>query len=93
MTTTTRCSTTGLGERLNRSGFDLVLSDKRTYDGFKLVQGHFDFVTANGIEILDVQTLRKGPQRPPADRRHREGPALNDRVVDRCARVAEWQTR
>ena len=49
-----------LGERLGRSGYDLVLSDKRTYRAFKLVRGHFDFVTSYGMEIVDVQTLRRG---------------------------------
>lgn len=49
-----------LGERLGRTGYDLVLSDKRTYSAFKFVRGHFDFVTANGIEVLDVQTLKRG---------------------------------
>jgi len=49
-----------LGERLNRTGYDLVLSDKRTYSAFKLVQGHFDFVTSHGIEVLEVETLRRG---------------------------------
>ncbi len=49
-----------LGERLGRSGYDLVLSDKRTYQAFKLVRGHFDFVTSYGLEIDDVQTLRRG---------------------------------
>ncbi|MBO9577573.1 MAG: endonuclease/exonuclease/phosphatase family protein [Microbacteriaceae bacterium] len=49
-----------LGERLNRSGYDLVLSDKRTYQSLKLIRGHFDFVTGRGIEILGVETLRKG---------------------------------
>ncbi len=49
-----------LGERLGRSGYDLVLSDKRTYSAFKLVRGHFDFVTSRDVEILAVETLRRG---------------------------------
>ena len=49
-----------LGERLGRTGYDLVLSDKRTYSAFKLVRGHFDFVTSHGLDILDVETLRRG---------------------------------
>ncbi len=49
-----------LGARLGRSGIDLTLSDKRTYQAMKIVKGHFDFVTASGIEVLDVQTLRRG---------------------------------
>ncbi len=49
-----------LGERLNHAGYDLVLSDKRTYETLKFVRGHFDFVTGRGIDILSVETLRRG---------------------------------
>jgi len=49
-----------LGSRLGRGGIDLTLSDKRTYSAMKIVRGHFDFVTANGIEVIDVRTLRRG---------------------------------
>lgn len=49
-----------LGERLNRSGYDLVLSDRRTYQSLKLLRGHFDFVTGRDIDILTVETLRRG---------------------------------
>ena len=49
-----------LGSRLNEAGYDLVLSDKRTYESFKLVRGHFDFVTGHGMDILSVETLRRG---------------------------------
>jgi endonuclease/exonuclease/phosphatase (EEP) superfamily protein YafD len=49
-----------LGERLNREGYDLVLSDKRTYQALKLIRGHFDFVTGRDIDILSVETQRRG---------------------------------
>lgn len=49
-----------LGERLGRAGYDLVLSDKRTYETLKLVRGHFDFVTGRGMDIVSVETLRRG---------------------------------
>ena len=49
-----------LGARLGRSGIDLTLSDKRTYSAMKIVRGHFDFVTASGIEVIDVKTLPRG---------------------------------
>jgi len=49
-----------LGERLGREGYDLVLSDKRTYQALKLVRGHFDFVTGRDIDILSVETQRRG---------------------------------
>jgi len=51
---------TRLGTRLGRTGYDMVLSDKRTYQAFKVVRGHFDFVTASGFEDVEVQTLRRG---------------------------------
>lgn len=49
-----------LGERLERAGFDLVLSDKRTYSAYKLVRGHFDFVTTRDMKVESVETLRRG---------------------------------
>ncbi|HWL60326.1 MAG TPA: endonuclease/exonuclease/phosphatase family protein [Microbacteriaceae bacterium] len=49
-----------LGHRLGRSGIDLTLSDKRTYQTMKIMKGHFDFVTATGIEVVEVQTLPRG---------------------------------
>ena len=49
-----------LGERLGESGYDLVLSDKRTYESLKLIRGHFDFVTGRGVDIISVETLRRG---------------------------------
>ncbi|OJX63393.1 MAG: hypothetical protein BGO95_00580 [Micrococcales bacterium 73-13] len=49
-----------LGERLGREGYDLVLSDKRTYQALKLVRGHFDFVTGRDIDIVAVETQRRG---------------------------------
>lgn len=49
-----------LGERLEATGFELIRSDKRTYSAFKVIRGHFDFVTAHGLEVRDVATLRRG---------------------------------
>lgn len=49
-----------LGERLEQRGYDLVLSDKRTYSAFKVVRGHFDFVTTRDMVVESVETLKRG---------------------------------
>jgi len=50
--------------RLNRvvqdSGYDLSLSDRRTYTRYKFFRGHFDFATSIGLRIDSVETLVKG---------------------------------
>ena len=45
-----------LMERVNESGYDLSLSDRRTYTRYKFFRGHFDFVTSQGftIDTLDL---------------------------------------
>ena len=51
-------------ERLNRtvqeSGYDLSLSDRRTYTRYKFFRGHFDFATSIGLRIDSVETLARG---------------------------------
>ena len=49
-----------LAKRMSQTGFDLVLSDKRTYSAYKIFRGHFDFVTSQGMEIERVETLMRG---------------------------------
>lgn len=49
-----------LSARIIKSGFDLTLSDTRTYTRYKLLRGHFDFATSTGMVIDDTQTLPKG---------------------------------
>lgn len=49
-----------LAKRMSRTGFDLVLSDKRTYSAYKIFRGHFDFVTSQGMQIDRVETLTRG---------------------------------
>ena len=49
-----------LAKRMSRTGFDLILSDKRTYSAYKIFRGHFDFVTSQGMEIERVETLTRG---------------------------------
>ncbi|MCU1513138.1 MAG: Exonuclease [Microbacteriaceae bacterium] len=50
-----------LGERMTESGYDLTLSDSRTYTRYKgFVRGHFDFATSVGLAIDNVETLTQG---------------------------------
>lgn len=49
-----------LSEKVARSGYDLTLSDRRTYTAYKFFRGHFDFVTSQGFIIEDVETLPRG---------------------------------
>jgi endonuclease/exonuclease/phosphatase family metal-dependent hydrolase len=50
----------GLTEKVQKSGYDLTLSDRRTYTAYKFFRGHFDFVTSQGITIDGVETLPRG---------------------------------
>ncbi|UDF14737.1 endonuclease/exonuclease/phosphatase family protein [Antiquaquibacter oligotrophicus] len=50
----------GLGERVAKTGYDLSLSDRRTYTAYKFFRGHFDFVTSQGFTIESVETLARG---------------------------------
>jgi len=50
----------GLSERVAKTGYDLTLSDRRTYTAYKFFRGHFDFVTSQGFTIEDVETLPRG---------------------------------
>jgi endonuclease/exonuclease/phosphatase (EEP) superfamily protein YafD len=52
--------TTKLTERVNESGYDLSLSDRRTYTRYKFFRGHFDFATSVGLDIDNVETLDRG---------------------------------
>lgn len=49
-----------LSERLRESGYELALSDRRTYTRYKLFRGHFDFVTSSGVDVSGVETLPRG---------------------------------
>lgn len=49
-----------LSERVKQSGYDLSLSDTRTYTRYKFFKGHFDFVTSAGLDIDTVETLPRG---------------------------------
>jgi endonuclease/exonuclease/phosphatase family metal-dependent hydrolase len=52
--------TTKLGSHVRESGYDLTLSDQRTYTRYKFFSGHFDFATSVGLTIDSVETLPSG---------------------------------
>ncbi|MEO8527586.1 MAG: endonuclease/exonuclease/phosphatase family protein [Pseudolysinimonas sp.] len=49
-----------LGARMLKGGYDLTLSDTRTYTRYKIVRGHFDFATSAGMTIDGIETLTRG---------------------------------
>ena len=49
-----------LSERVAKTGYDLSMSDRRTYTAYKFFRGHFDFVTSQGFTVEDVETLTRG---------------------------------
>ncbi|CAN5172698.1 hypothetical protein BH09ACT3_BH09ACT3_01430 [soil metagenome] len=53
--------TQNLSEKVQRkNGYELTLSDKRTYTRYRFVRGHFDFATSVGLTIDDISTLPSG---------------------------------
>ncbi|WP_336659085.1 endonuclease/exonuclease/phosphatase family protein [Leucobacter sp. USHLN153] len=49
-----------LGTEMRDTGYELSLSDKRTYTRYKMFRGHFDFATSAGLDIASVRTLDRG---------------------------------
>jgi endonuclease/exonuclease/phosphatase (EEP) superfamily protein YafD len=49
-----------LGRRMLEGGYELTLSDARTYTRYKFLRGHFDFATSAGMQIHDIETLPRG---------------------------------
>ncbi|MDY7541096.1 MULTISPECIES: endonuclease/exonuclease/phosphatase family protein [unclassified Cryobacterium] len=49
-----------LGDKVTESGYDLTLSDTRTYTRYKFFRGHFDLATSVGLTIENVETLPRG---------------------------------
>ncbi len=49
-----------LTEQMNKTGYDLTMSDSRTYTRYKVFRGHFDFATSLGLDITNVETLPRG---------------------------------
>lgn len=45
---------------MNQSGYDMSLSDRRTYTRYSIFKGHFDFATSMGLDIMSVETLPRG---------------------------------
>jgi hypothetical protein len=49
-----------LGQVIRESGYELSLSDSRTYTRYKFFKGYYDFATSSGFEIEQVRTLPQG---------------------------------
>lgn len=49
-----------LGQKVREAGFELTLSDVRTYTRYKFFRGHYDFATSVGFTIDSIQTLPQG---------------------------------
>ena len=49
-----------LTAHMTESGYDLSLSDRRTYTRGMVFRGHFDFATSRGLDIEKVETLPRG---------------------------------
>lgn len=49
-----------LDRHMRDEGYDLTLSDKRTYTRYKMFRGHYDFATSTGMRIDSVRTLARG---------------------------------
>lgn len=49
-----------LSQNIRQHGYDLTLSDSRTYTRYKFFRGHYDFATSIGLDIENVTTLPKG---------------------------------
>lgn len=49
-----------LGQHVRKAGYELTLSDSRTYTRYKFFRGHYDFATSSGFTIDKVTTLPQG---------------------------------
>ncbi len=49
-----------LGQKVREQGYELSLSDARTYTRYRFFRGHYDFATSVGFEIDKVRTLPQG---------------------------------
>ncbi len=49
-----------LAENVREAGYELTLSDSRTYTRYKFFRGHFDLATSVGFAIERVETLPRG---------------------------------
>lgn len=49
-----------LGQHVREQGYELSLSDSRTYTRYRFFRGHYDFATSVGFTIDTVRTLPQG---------------------------------
>lgn len=49
-----------LGQKVREQGYELSLSDARTYTRYRFFRGHYDFATSVGLDITQVRTLPQG---------------------------------
>jgi len=49
-----------LGQKVREQGYELTLSDSRTYTRYRFFRGHYDFATSIGFDIDRVRTLPQG---------------------------------
>lgn len=49
-----------LGQKVREQGYELTLSDSRTYTRYRFFRGHYDFATSVGFDIDRVRTLPQG---------------------------------
>lgn len=49
-----------LDTEMRDHGYELSLSDKRTYTRYRMFRGHFDFATSAGFDVDNVKTLPRG---------------------------------
>ena len=49
-----------LGQKVRDAGYELNLSDSRTYTRYKFFRGHYDFATSVGFTIDRITTLPQG---------------------------------
>ena len=49
-----------LGAKMRETGYDITLSDSRTYTRYVVFRGHFDLATSFDLDINSVETLPQG---------------------------------
>jgi len=49
-----------LGQKVRDAGYELTLSDVRTYTRYRFFRGHYDFATSVGFTIDSITTLPQG---------------------------------
>ena len=59
-----------LGQKVREQGYELNLSDARTYTRYRFFRGHYDFATSVGFDIEGVPHAPTGFVRSQAHPRH-----------------------